>query len=168
MRPARSEKDEQAEHDPRLYGLWNPQPLRKDGSAMSAGYVVFPHLIAGARLSLVFGSTLYKAVSLTVLAVVVVFPSVLGIRRGLRLATHRPFIQNILRAATIATLMLFAIEVMNLWWITVGYTHAPIPDVSPHRLKSVHFGVYWPLVYLVVIAVARCRQSRGAAEIAGT
>jgi hypothetical protein len=40
---------------------------------------------------------LYQAVSLTVLAVVTVVPSVLGIQQGLRLAVHRPFIQTILR-----------------------------------------------------------------------
>lgn len=101
----------------------------------------------------------------TVLAGVVVFPSVLGIRRGFRLATHRPFVQTILRAAIIATLaMLFAISVVNLWRVTGAFTHRPIWDGATQPLKS----VARLLVYLVVVAVARCRQSRGAAEITGT
>ena len=138
------------------------------GAAMSLGYVASPYIFSGARhWHPVSGSALYQAVSLAVLAIVVVFPSVLGIRQGLRLATHRPFIQTILRAATIATLVMFAVAFGNFWRVTGALTHPPISDGSTHQLNSVaRFGVYWPLVYLVVIAVARCRQPRGAAEIA--
>jgi hypothetical protein len=142
------------------------------GSAMLAGYVMFPHSMARAHhWPPVFGSTPYEPVPLTVLAVVVVFPSVLGIRLGLRLDTHRPFIRTILRAATITTLaMLFPISAVNLWRVTGAVIPPPIWDLATHRLNSVAvlFGLYWPLVYLIGIAIARCRQSRGAREIAGT
>jgi len=137
------------------------------GSAMLLGYVANPHLLTGTHYwTPASGFTPYYGLFLTVLAVVVVLPSVLGIRQGLRLATHRPFIQTALRAATIGILVMFAIRAgLGIFWrVTGAFTHPPILDLLS---SVVRIGMYWPMVYLVVSAVARCRRPRGAAEIAG-
>lgn len=86
-------------------------------------------------------------------AVLVVGPSLWGMRRGAGMAGLRPLLRKILWIATLATLAAMVIQNPELGVFLHIYGHAGIWD--GWQIGFLQLVVYWPLGYLVASAIGR-------------
>ena len=92
----------------------------------------------------------------------VVVPSLWGMRQGVELARLRPLLRSILWAAAIATLAEMVIESQVLWFFFNLFGRAWSWQGWSMRLLQVV--AYWPVGYLISSAIWR-RSHRGIAAI---
>ncbi len=102
----------------------------------------------------VFAGTFYRVLfPLIVQAVLVVVPSLWGIRQGLRVAGWRPPLRTIVWAAAIASLAALVIQEPGFVLFVEGYRRPGFG--MPGLMRLLPFIVYWPVGYGVAYVIKR-------------
>ena len=108
----------------------------------------------------VFAVAFYRqAFPLIVQAVSVVIPALWGIRKGAGLASFRPALRILLGTAAIVSLTVMVAQNQDLWILL----RVPMRPVFTQRwlwLQLVQMIVYWPMSYLVAMAIGRLRRTK--------
>ncbi len=102
----------------------------------------------------VFALRFYREMfPLIVQAVLVVGPSLWGMRQGVEVARLRPLLRTILWTAAIATLATLVIQNPDLWLFMNTHRRPGIWD--GWQIRLLQLVVYWPVGYLVASAIGR-------------
>jgi hypothetical protein len=97
--------------------------------------------------SVVFALAFYRVMfPLIVQAVLVLLPSLWGMRQGLRLVTLRPLLKTILWIAALATLAAIAIP-SHVWW-RFNHVYLPLMAWDGWQVRLLRLVVYWPIAYV--------------------
>ncbi|HLM99744.1 MAG TPA: hypothetical protein VK335_10705 [Bryobacteraceae bacterium] len=96
----------------------------------------------------------YKLVfPLLVLAILVVIPSLWGMRRGRDVGRLRPLLRTAIWIAAIVALSVLVIQEPGVGFFLAAYRH---PEIwQSWQIRVVQFVVYWPAAYLISNAIGR-------------
>jgi hypothetical protein len=98
----------------------------------------------------VFDLTFYRVMFPPIVqGVLVLIPSVWGMRRGLRVAKFQPLLRTIIWTAAIVALA--AIAIQNWGFVAIPRFQPRIPN--GWQIRLIQLVVYWPIGYLVVSAI---------------